>query len=263
MNWLISNKDCVSSMRGAEMHRTASLVFADPPYNIGIEYGDHFNDAKSDSDYLDWCRDWIGGIFGALTDDGSFWLLCNYEYVSELDTIARKACGFHRHQWLTWYESFGVNCKSKFNRTSRPLLWYVKDPKRFTCNYMAPEVRRLSDRAVKYNDKRANPNGKLWDDVWGINPTIPRVCGTFKERIEGFPTQLPVSLLTPIVAISSNPEDLVLDPFSGSATTGEAALRLGRKYHGFELSRKFSELSCNRLSAVGMEVEAKIRSCVV
>jgi site-specific DNA-methyltransferase (adenine-specific) len=173
--------------------------------------------------------------------------------------MIRKQIGLHRQQWITWYESFGVNCSRKFNRCSRPLLWYTKSKKGFTANHDAPEVRRPSDRLLKYKDKRANPLGKLWDDVWGINPPIPRVCGTFKERIPEFPTQLPLALLRPIVAFSSNPGDVVLDPFSGSATTGVAAIEKGRRYIGIELGEKYARLSRERLA----NAEAEIKSAQV
>jgi hypothetical protein len=87
--------------------------------------------------------------------------------------------GLHRRQTIIWYETFGVNCTHMFNSCTRPLLWMVKHPKRFVFNADAPQIRRPSDRLTKYNDRRACPRGKLLDDVW----TIPRVCGTFRERL--------------------------------------------------------------------------------
>src|SRR5262249_42085709 len=97
-------------------------------------------------------------------------------------------------------------------------------------------------RQTTYLDKRANPAGKNWDDVWGVtrkdgSGAIPRVCGTHKERIPGFPTQLPLALLRPIIGCASNPGDLVIDPFCGSATTAVAAVELGRSFIGIESSR--------------------------
>jgi DNA modification methylase len=137
-----------------------------------------------------------------------------------------------------------------FNRCSRPLLWLVKDPNRFVFNEDAPEIRRRSDRQEKYNDSRANPAGKLWDDVWDINPPIPRLTGTCAERLPDFPTQLPLALLRPIIACASEPGDLVVDPHAGSSTTGAAALEMGRRYLGVELSEKFVKLSRLRLKGL-------------
>ncbi len=244
----IVNSDCVEFLEGVCGTEVIDLVFADPPYNIGIDYGDHHNDKMSDDEYIKWCTGWIGEIPRILKDDGSFWLLCNHEYAADLDVMIRKEFKLHRQKWITWYESFGVNCQKSFNRCSRPLLWYTKHKKKFTANYLDPEVRRPSDRQAVYNDPRASPLGKCWDDVWGINPPIPRVCGTFKERIPGFPTQLPLKLLRPIIAFASNPGDVVLDPFSGSGTTGMVCIEKDRLYTGIELSEKFFDLSVERLA---------------
>src|SRR5205085_1821551 len=129
-------------------------------------------------------------------------------------------------------------------RTSRRLLYAVRDPRHFVFNVDA--VNRLSDRLAKYHDGRADPGGKTWDDVWAI----PRLVGNAKERLRGFPTQLPIDLLLPIVGCASNPKDLVIDPFSGSATAGEAALILGRRYIGYEKNPEFARLSRLRLETV-------------
>jgi site-specific DNA-methyltransferase (adenine-specific) len=138
-------------------------------------------------------------------------------------------------------------------------------------------VMRQSARQVVYKDKRANPDGRIWDDAWGVNPEIPqddipqddipqsdfwgvdpkipRVCGTFKKRMGGFPTQLPIGLLLPIIGSSSNPGDLIIDPFSGSGTTGEAALQLGRRYLGIEQNPDFAKLSRMRLANTPFDQE--------
>jgi site-specific DNA-methyltransferase (adenine-specific) len=123
----------------------------------------------------------------------------------------------------------------------------VKDRKRFVFNPDA--VNRPSDRQEKHHDRRANPGGKVWDDVWGIKPPIHRLVGNAEERIPDFPTQLPLDLLLPIIGCSSEPGDLVLDPFNGSGTTGAAAIQLGRRYLGIEKSPKFASLARLRLKA--------------
>jgi site-specific DNA-methyltransferase (adenine-specific) len=152
---------------------------------------------------------------------------------------------FHVRSWITWYETFGVNCTDQFNRCSRRLLHCVKDPHNFVFHPEA--VNRASDRRKIYNDPRAAPEGKLWDDVW----QIPRLPGTSTERLPGFPTQLPLELLLPIIECATDPGDLVLDPFSGSGTTGEAALLLGRRYVGIEKNKENVHLSRLRLRGIG------------
>lgn len=107
-------------------------------------------------------------------------------------------------------------------------------------------VSRPSDRQLKYADKRAAPDGKLWDIVW----CIPRLVENSQERLPDFPTQLPLALLTPIIQCGSNPGNLVIDPFSGSGTTGVAALLGSRRFIGCELNSRFARAAEVRLANV-------------
>lgn len=243
--WEIITGDCLDVMAKMEKGK-ARLVFADPPYNQGVDYGEGGEaDKLSDNAYLSWCTRWMELVKEILTEDGSFWVLISNEYADYFGCMLREI-GFHRRSWIVWYETFGNNNLNGFNRTSRHLFYCVKDLNHFVFNPDA--VMRRSDRQEKYHDKRANPKGKLWDDVWGINPFIPRLTGTSKERKPDFPTQLPVNLIKPIIECVTDYGDLVVDPFSGSGTTGEACLQTGRRYIGIEKSEHFAELSRARLS---------------
>lgn len=221
----------------------ARLIFTDPPYNIGIDYGDGADaDKLSNRAYVNWVREWFGLCWDALTDNGSLWVMIGDEYAAEY-AVELKATGFTVRSWIKWYETFGVNCTNKFNRTSRHIFYAVKNPKDFVFN--AEAVTRPSDRQTKYGDKRAATGGKLWDDVW----QIPRLTGNSDERQPSFPTQLPLQLVEPIVLCASMPGDLVVDPFNGSGTTGVAAVRNGRKYFGIEKNKKFADMADMRLRA--------------
>ena len=126
----------------------------------------------------------------------------------------------------------------------------MKDKDDFTFNGENPAVRVASARQFVYADSRANSKGRLPDNTWILRPQdVPspgftvshdtwcysRVAGTFKER-EGFHgCQMPEQLLGRIIRISSNPGDLVIDPFAGSGTTLAVAKKLGRQYLGVEL----------------------------
>jgi site-specific DNA-methyltransferase (adenine-specific) len=235
---------------------TARLIFADPPYNLGIDYGAGTkSDKLSEAQYLAWCATWMRSCADRLTDDGSLWVLIDNKYADYFGVMLREI-GLHRQDWIIWYETFGTNCRKKFNRCSRHLFHCSKHPTRFVFNRDA--VNCLSDRQTRYHDKRANPDGKNWDDVWGVtrkdgSGAIPRVCGTYKERIPGFPTQLPLALIRPIIGCASHPSDLVIDPFCGSATTGVAAAELGRSFIGIETQPRFVELARERLRRVSAE----------
>jgi site-specific DNA-methyltransferase (adenine-specific) len=219
---------------------SARLIFADPPYNIGIAYDGH-EDRMEPAAYLDWCRRWMEAAAQVLTPDGSLWLLCNHEWSARLQ-LALEGAGLHHRQTVIWYETFGVNCTRKFNRCSRPLLWMVRDPRRFV--FHADAVRTRSARQ-DLGDRRANPAGKILDDVW----TIPRIAGSHDERIEGFPTQLPLELLRRVVGCASDPDDLVVDPFNGSGTTGVACVASGRRYLGIEQSASYAARARQRLAS--------------
>jgi DNA modification methylase/ParB-like chromosome segregation protein Spo0J len=239
--WTLINQDVMDGLESVrDHHGPARLIFADPPYNIGIEYGDHHDDKMDDAHFVDWCLKWTRLACDCLTDDGSLWLMINDEYVADFVMNARD-CGLTMRAWIKWYETFGVNCSNNFNRTSRHILYFVMDEDNFVFN--ETEVLRPSDRQSKYNDSRAQSSGKILDDVW----QIPRLSGTSAERIPDFPTQLPIELVSRIVRVSSEPGDLVVDPFNGSGTTGVAALESYRKYIGIDASEKFIDLADMRL----------------
>jgi site-specific DNA-methyltransferase (adenine-specific) len=242
--WSIINSDVMDGLESVrDEHGPARLIFTDPPYNIGINYGDGEQaDRLSDAAYMKWVRQWFALCWDCLTDDGSLWVMIGDEYAAEY-AVELKATGYTVRSWIKWYETFGVNCSNKFNRTSRHIFYAVKDPAAFVFNPEA--VTRPSDRQTKYGDSRASAGGKVWDDVWQIS----RLTGTCSERIPDFPTQLPLALVEPIVLCASMPGDLVVDPFNGSGTTGVAAVRNGRKYLGVEKSEAFADIATKRITA--------------
>jgi DNA modification methylase/ParB-like chromosome segregation protein Spo0J len=240
--WTLIHADVMDGLQSIlDHHAPARLVFADPPYNIGVDYGDGEKaDLLPDHRYMMWVREWLDLSKEVLSPDGSLWVMIGDEYAGEY-AVALKDLGLTIRAWIKWYETFGVNCSNNFNRCSRHIFYAVQDPKSFV--FHSEAVRRPSDRQTKYNDKRADSNGKIEDDVWQIS----RLTGTATERIPGFPTQLPLQLVQRIVCCASDPGDLVVDPFSGSATTGVAAIQNQRKYVGIEKSREFIEISDKRL----------------
>ena len=241
--WSVVNADCISHLESMP-DRSVRLIFADPPYNQGMDYGSGRKaDLMPKADYIAWVEQWMRQGARLLTDDGSMWVMISDEYAAHFRLILEEKLGLHPRNWIKWYETFGNNCETKFNRCSRHIFYMVKNPKRYVFNPDA--VNRTSGRQ-ELGDKRANPDGKNWDDVW----CIPRLVENAKERLPDFPTQLPLALLNPIVGCASDPGDLVVDPFCGSGTTGEAALRLGRRFLGIEKDARYAELSRTRLAAV-------------
>jgi len=219
----------------------ADLIFADPPFNIGYEY-DKYNDKQDREQYIAWTKDWMTVCKKVLKPHGSFYIAIADEYAANVKVIA-DGLGLFLRNWLIWHYTFGQQMKNKFARSHTHIFYFVNDEKNFTFNDYA--VRVPSDRQLIYNDKRANPVGKMPDDVWS---QYSRVCGTFKERTGWHPCQMPESLLKRIIAASSNPGDCVLDPFSGSGTTAAAAYQLDRNYVAVEISQRYVENAKKRLA---------------
>jgi len=231
---------------------SVDLVFADPPFNIGYDY-DVYQDKQSEDSYLDWTEKWGAEVHRILKPDGSFWLAIGDDFAAELKVLFRKTLGFTCRSWVIWYYTFGVNCKQKFSRSHTHLFHFVKNAKKFTFNTEA--IRVPSARQLVYADARANASGRLPDDTWVLRPQdlpkgfeanedtwyMPRVCGTFKERAGFHGCQMPERLLARIIEVSSNPGELVVDPFGGSGSTLVVAKKLGRKCLGFELSENYAE----------------------
>jgi site-specific DNA-methyltransferase (adenine-specific) len=253
--------DCVEVL-GALEEGSADLVFADPPFNIGWGY-DVYDDRRDRAAYLEWTERWLGAVRRVLKPTGSFYVAIGDEYAAEMK-VRLDALGLTLRNWIVWHYTFGVSCTRKFNRSHAHIFYYVADPKRFTFN--ADAVRVPSARQTTYADRRANPSGKLPDDTWVLRPQedarcfpadsdtwyAARVCGTFRERT-AHPCQMPEAVLERIVRVSSNPGDVVLDPFAGSGTTLAVAKRLGRRWLGIELSADYAERIRRRLAAVSAD----------
>jgi len=232
--------DCIEWLDGREPF--ADLIFADPPFNIGYQY-DVYEDRKAYDEYHAWTERWMAACKEVLKPAGSFWIAIGDDYAAEVRLIANKL-GLHLRNWVIWHYTFGQQTKMKFARSHTHLFYFVKDPKNFTFDDKA--VRTFSDRQREYNDKRANPAGKLPDDTW---TEFPRLCGTFAERT-AHPCQMPETILARIIRVSSNAGDVVLDPFAGSGTTLAVAKKLSRDYVGIELSPEYVQKMNARLASV-------------
>lgn len=268
--------DCIKGMEQLAAG-SVDLAFADPPFNIGYDY-DVYDDRREADDYLDWSRKWISGVVRVLKPDGTFWLAIGDEYAAELKVLCTRELGLTCRNWVIWFYTFGVHCKQKFTRSHAHLLYFVKDPKKFTFNSL--DVRVPSARGLVYGDKRADPDGRVPDDTWMMAPVLPpevptrdgfvlrpqdipdrfpadsdtwffsRVAGTFNERQGFHGCQMPEQLLGRIIRGCSNKGDMVLDPFAGSGTTLAVAKKLGRQFMGFELSKDYVKKVNQRLSTI-------------
>jgi len=266
--------DCIQTMSTWPAD-SVDLIFADPPYNIGYKY-DHYEDNREHDDYVQWTRDWIDGCARLLKPSGSLYILIGDEYAAETRLKLRELENDGQllfRNWIIWHYTFGQNCKIKFNRSHAHLFYCVGSAalKNFSVSeppfvFNRQDIAVASARQTTYNDARANPKGKLPDDTWYLRPQQveeegferyfhpdedtwyqSRLCGTFREREQWHPCQLPEALLERIIKVSSNKGDLVFDPFTGSGTTLTVAHRLGRNWLGCELSEEYAEKALVRV----------------
>ncbi|MGH2272759.1 DNA-methyltransferase [Anaerohalosphaeraceae bacterium U12dextr] len=225
------------------------MVFADPPFNVGFRY-DKYHDKLEKNNYLAWTRDWMAACLRVLKPHGSFYVAIADDYAAHIRIIGEEL-GLTVRNWIIWHYTFGQQTTQKFAKSHTHILYFVRDVKNFVFNDLA--VRIPSDRQLYYNDARAVSIGKIASDTWNC---YSRVCGSFKERQGWHPCQMPELLLARAIAVSSNPGDMILDPFSGSGTTAAAALQLGRNYCGFDISEDYVINSRKRLADLKTQIEA-------
>ncbi len=238
------------------------LTITSPPYNIGKEYETPLPLA----DYLDWSERWIGEVHRLSRSFGAFWLNLGYTEVPgegravPIAYLLWNRIPFHLVQEVVWNYGAGVATKLMFSPRNEKFLWLVKSADHYTFNL--DDVR---DPNVKYPNQRKN--GQLRVNQLGKNPTdvwqFPKVTtgqGRTGQRASSertkHPAQFPVSVIERIVKACSNPGELLLDPFMGSCTTAEVAIRLGRNVIGFEIKEEYIALGIERLQRIIRTMEA-------
>jgi site-specific DNA-methyltransferase (adenine-specific) len=230
------------------------LIVTDPPYNIGIDYG---NGAKADrlspTAYAVFTGEWIAACHRALADDGAIFVIVSSALADAVGiTLSHKFGPECRRSTIVWHETFGTYQAGNFTDCWRAIHYYTKSKSDYV--WHGDQILIPSDRQTKYGDARANPTGKVPGNVW---TEFPRLVDNAAERVPGFPTQIPWRLVERIVRVASDPGDLVADPFNGSGTTGEACLRNARRYLGIEAVADNASIARARLTNVAAEVAAK------
>lgn len=234
------------------------LTITSPPYNIGKAY----EKTKPVQEYLSWCGDWIGEIHRLTDPRGAFWLNLGY---LELEGRAKAIpipyllwdrIPFYLLQEIVWNYGAGVAGKTSFSPRNEKFLWYVQDPANYTFNL--DEVR---DPNVKYPNQKKN--GKLKCNPLGKNPTdvwqFPKVTsGTDRSSVERtpHPAQFPTAVIERVVKACSRPGDLIFDPFLGSGTVAEVAIRCGRPVIGIEIRKDYVEIAKGRVERTIRAIKA-------
>lgn len=225
---------------------SVDLVFADPPYNIGKNFGNNNDSWENVETYIAWCKVWIDECMRILKNTGTMYFMTATQHMAYLDIyVSQKYNVLSRIVWT--YDSSGVQSKRIFGSLYEPILMINKSkdyPYTFNSEDIMVEAKTGATR--KLIDYRKDPpqpynNKKVPGNVWNYS----RVRFKMSEY-ENHPTQKPEALLERIILASSNPGDIVLDPFSGSFTTSAVAVRLGRKAIGIDLNEEYFRIGIRR-----------------
>ncbi|MBI5076971.1 site-specific DNA-methyltransferase [Candidatus Falkowbacteria bacterium] len=235
---------------------SVDLILTDPPYTIRKNFG-RGTISKSDRQYQKWCEQWIIQCARILKTTGSIYICINWEASSVVQSILKKY--FIIRNRITWKREKGRGAKKNWKNNMED-IWFATKSNAYTFNVNAVKIKKAV--IAPYVDKNGKP--KDWKKIDGrkIRYTHPSNIWTdltvpfwsMPENTE-HPTQKPEKLFERIILASSNKGDVVLDPFLGSGTTAVVAKKLGRKFIGFEIEKKYYILAKKRLSLLGYRGE--------
>ena len=227
-------------------NKSVQLIFADAPYNIGKDFGNNSDKWESVHAYIEWCKTWIDECMRVLSDNGTMYFMTATQHMPYLDVFASEK--YNVLCRIIWsYDSSGVQSKKMYGSLYEPILMISKTSKSsYTFNYEDILVEAKTGAKRKLIDYRKNPpqpysSQKVPGNVWDFSRVRFKM-----DEYENHPTQKPEALLERIVKASSNPGDVVLDPFSGSFTTSAVAVRLGRVGIGIDMNEEYYEMGLRR-----------------
>ena len=237
---------------------SVDLVFADPPFNWNRAY-DKWNDSMEREDYLKFTADWLDVCTDALTPTGSIWVNIPDDTAAEI-VLHLKKRGLTMVNWCIWHYRFGQNRTDSFINSKVHVLYFSKSPFKRTWN--PADILEQSDRAAIYNDARTQskrdgmpPGMRVPMDVW-YGQYMGRIQGNNTERRANHDNQLPEAYLERVIRATSNPGDLVVDPFTGSGTTAVMAHALKRRFIGSEFSVDNAKSAFARVQAGPVRLNA-------
>jgi len=225
-------EDCLSFLRFLS-DNSVDMAFADPPFNLGKEYSSRIDDSKSQEEYLEWCKSWLGEMIRVLKPGGSLFVWNLPRWNSLLTGFLSEHLKF-RH-WIAVDIKYSLPISGRLYPSHYSLLYYIKGsrpnvfhPDRLPIPCCPACGKELKDYGG-YKDKM-NPKGVNLSDVWTDIPPVRH--SKYKKREAN---ALSLKLMDRIVSMSTDPGSVVLDPFGGSGTTFAAAELTGRKWIGSEL----------------------------
>jgi site-specific DNA-methyltransferase (adenine-specific) len=227
---------------------TFDMIFADPPYHlsnggftcqagkaVSVNKG-KWDESKGIDEDFQFHLDWINACRRVLKPNGTIWISGTYHSIYSCGFALQKA-NYKILNDIIWYKpnaSPNLSCRY-FTASHETLLWAIKDKKeKHTFNY---ELLKNS----KWENDNYKKENKQMRSVWDI-PTLKG----YEKKFGKHPTQKPLELLKRVILASTNKGDLILDPFTGSSTTGIMAMKLGRGFVGIDKEKEYLDLSIKR-----------------
>ena len=226
--------------------KSIDLIFADPPYGIGKNFGVTKDTFADIDEYLDWCKIWIDECMRIIKPNGTMYFMSSTQFMPALDRyVDEKYYVINRIVWV--YDSSGMQSKSKFGSLYEPIIMITHDQNsKYTFNFQDIMVEAKTGAERQLIDYRKTPpqpynTKKVPGNVWEFSRVRYKM-----DEYENHPTQKPESLLERIIMASSNKGEIVLDPFSGSFTTSAVAVRLGRIAIGIDINPDYYKIGLRR-----------------
>ncbi len=225
--------DALAELKNISSH-SVHLIIADPPYNLGKNYGNN-HDVKEFDEYLKFTKNWLTEAKRVLRKDGTIYVFMGVRFISYLYTIMDRELNLCFNSWISWHYTQGLGKTKGFSPRHEDILMFTKSKK---FNFYLDNVRVPQ----KYYRSRNNMRGANPGDVWLFSHV--HYCNENRQK---HPTQKPEGVIERMVLASSKEEDLVIDPFSGSGTTLRVCQQLNRQCIGIELNPEYVENTKHRL----------------
>ncbi|MBI4854274.1 MAG: site-specific DNA-methyltransferase [Acidobacteria bacterium] len=224
------------------------LLFIDPPYNLTKTFNTNSFKERSTKDYIDWLESWFPKLLKTLKPTASVYICGDWVSSTAIFLVAEKYLKIQNR--ITWERDKGRGAKSNWKNCSED-IWFCTVSDKYVFNIDDVKIKRKVIAPYKVDGKpkdwEENKDGNyrlthpsnIWTDL-----TVP--YWSMAENTD-HPTQKPEKLLAKIILASSNPGDVVLDPFLGSGTTAVVAKKLSRYFVGIEIDETYSCLAQKRL----------------
>ena len=225
--------DCLEVMKGIP-DGSIDLVLTDPPYNLNKGFA---NDNTDYPKYLKMMESVIVELVRLLKNEGSLWLFCEQKSHAYIYVMIDGKLNIRNS--IIWHYSNGMVSQGCFVKRYEPIIYANKGENR--C-FNGNDIRIPRLRIDKCYVDRYNPDGKIPEDVWHFEREV------YTPNRIPHPTVKPLDLISTITKVSSNIDDIILDPFAGSGTTLVAAKNLGRRFIGIEISPEYCKIANQRLA---------------